>query len=308
MPGFRVARARAFFSFVIALARLKLSHNERVPVKKLSLIVGILVLSSSLWAQTPEVEGGWRGKLRPYLAQYLGEETAVKILGPAPVIEEVMEMPRLPTVVKSNTDITVYSKDSELRKQGKEFDLLAADKKRTYEVAFLRELFLATRRAPAREDDLAKWLNVLEGGGSREGVYRGLVLDDVYASYESYEEPVSPKLVNWTLAFSRKFLGLGFQADAFKQANLFFLKRHIAEKVLEMLDTMEGTPEDLRRWYAVFSSDIGKEFPNLWVGTIRANTSPSAHLEWAKSAHLQHIKSEVLIKLHTVMNTLQDAQ
>lgn len=278
-------------------------------MKKLSLIVGIVLLVSSVaMAQETPVEGGWRGKLRPLLTKILGDEAAVKILGPAPVAEEVMEMPPLPTVVKSNTDVAVYKNDSELRKQGVEFEQLPAEKRREYNVAFLKELFQATRRAPAREDDLSKWLNVLEGGGSREGVYRGLVLDDVYASLESYEEPTSPKLVDWTIAFARKFLGLAFQAEAFKQANLFFLKRHISEKVLEMMDTLEANPESFRQWYAVFASDMAKEFPNLWRGSFRAQTSPSAHLEWAKKANLQHIKGEVLIKLHAAMNSLQDAQ
>lgn len=282
---------------------------QGITVKKLSVTIGLLLLLSlSAFAQETPAEEGWRGKIRPLMTKILGEETTGKIIGPAPLIEEIMKMPPLPTVVNSNTDLTVYSKDSELRKQGKEFEKLPAVKKQDYDVAFLKELFLATRRGPAREDDLSKWLNALDGGGSREGVYRGLVLDDVYASLESYEEPVSPRLVEWTLSFSRKFLGLGFQPDAFKQANLFFLKRHITEKVLEMLDTLEAKPEDFRRWYAVFSSDIAKQFPNQWPGTIRANNSPSAHLEWAKTAPLQHIKSEVIIKLHTVMNSLQDGQ
>lgn len=267
----------------------------------------VALLSLSAFAQETQVEEGWKGKLRPLMSKILGEETTAKIIGPAPIVEETMEMPPLPTVVNSNTDITVYSKDSELRKQGQAFEKLPAVKKQDYDAAFLKELFLATRRGPAREDDLSKWLNALEGGGSREGVYRGLVLDEVYASLESYEEPVSPRLVEWTLAFARKFLGLGFQPDAFKQANLFFLKRHITEKVLEMLDTLEAKPEDFRKWYAVFSSDIAKQFPNLWPGTIRANKSPSTHLEWVKTAPLQHIKSEVIIKLHTVMNSLQDS-
>ena len=276
-------------------------------MKKLSLVVGIvLMMSNPAWSQDVMEEGGWRGKVRPLLTRFLSEETTAKLIGPAPVVEEVMEMPALPNVVKSSTVIPVHDKESELHKQGAEFDNLPAEKRREYDIAFLRELFQATRRAPAREDDLSKWLNVLEGGGSREGVYRGVVLDDVYASLESYEEPVSQRLVDWSLIFSRKFLGLAFQAEAFKQANLFFLKRHITEKVLEMLDTLESNPEDYRRWYAVFASDLAKEFPNLWAGSFRGQTSPSAHLAWAKKAKIQHIKSEVVIKLHTAMNKLQE--
>lgn len=278
-------------------------------MKKLIVVVGILLVTSGLaLAQAPVPEEGWKGKLRPLITKFLGEKTAVSLLGEPPVVEETMELPVLPELKKSNTDASVYKQDSELRRQGKEFDALPADKKRAYDIGFLNELFTATRRSPARPDDLAKWVNVLEGGGSREGVYRGLVLDEVYASLENYQEPITEKLSSWTIAFARKFLGLAYQPEAFKQANLFFLKRTIAEKVLEMIDALESRPGDVRTWYAVFSSDLAKQFPQLWPGTIRANTKPSAHLEWAKKAPYQHIKSEVLVKLHMAMNSLQDAQ
>lgn len=139
-------------------------------------------------------------------------------------------------------------------------------------------------------------------------MYRGLVLDDVYATMESYEDTPNPKLIKWTQDFARKYLALGYKDEVLKQGNLFFIKRVISEKVLEMLDLLEKKPEDFRRWYAVYSAQMAKDFPVLWKGGIRANTEAEVHLNWAKKSHLQHIKSEVLIKLHTVMNSLQDAQ
>ena len=280
-------------------------------MKKLIVFVGIMLLSFAALAQSTYPETGWKAKVRPWLVKIMGDVGTDNLLGPAPKPPEEPEMalPALPALERKNTDASVYKVDSELRKQGKEFDALPADKKRGYEVAFLKELFVATRRAPAREEDLVKWLNVLEGGGSREGVYRGLVLDDVYASMESYEDKPSKKLIAWTQEFTKKYLGLAFKEEALTQGNLFFIKRVITEKVLEMLDTLEPKATDFRTWYAVFSAQLAKEFPTVWApNTIRANTKADVHLQWASKAHLQHIKSETIIKLHSVMNTLQDAQ
>lgn len=277
-------------------------------MKNLMIAVGFVVSTGWAMAQVPKHETGLKGQLRPWIVRILGEKTATQILGEPPEVIEEISLPTLPTMVKQTTDVSVYNQDTELRRQGAEFLALPADKRRAYEISFLKELFEATRRAPAKEEDLVKWMNVLEGGGSREGVYRGLVLDDVYASLEGYEEAPSAKLVAWSTAFAKKFLGLAFQPDAFKQANLFFIKRHVSEKVLEMMDTLETNPDDFRRWYAVFSVDLAKDFPQAWPGSIRADQKATTHYNWAKKAPLQHIKSEVLIKLHTAMNSLQEAQ
>lgn len=279
-------------------------------MNRLIIFVGFLSMLNLAFAQDSLPEEGWRGKLRPVLSRFLGVDATASLIGPAPMVEvpAEMQLPLLPELTRKNTDASVYKVDSELRKQGKDFEALPADKKRSYELGFLKELFLATRRAPAREEDLAKWINVLEGGGSREGVYRGVMLDEVYASLESYEEQPSDKLVKWTQGFAVKFLQLSFKDEVLKQGNLFFIKRVISEKVLEMLDALEPKPEDFRTWYAVFSAQIAKEFPDQWLGTIRANPDAQVHLNWAKKAHIQHIKSEVVIKLQSVMNKLQDAQ
>jgi hypothetical protein len=279
-------------------------------VKRLIVLVGFVFAMNASLAQDAVPESGWKGSLRPLLTKILGAETTVKLIGAAPAPEGPAEMalPTLPELTRKNTDASVYKMDSELRKQGKEFDALPAEKRRAYDLAFLRELFQATRRAPARDEDLAKWINVLEGGGSREGIYRGVMLDEVYASLESYEEQPSEKLIKWTQSFSIKFLQLSFKDEVLKQGNLFFIKRVISEKVLDMLDALEAKPADFRTWYAVFSAQLAKDFPDIWIGTIRANTDAQVHLNWATKAHIQHIKSEVVIKLQTGMNKLQDAQ
>ncbi len=272
------------------------------------ILVGFLLLSAVAMAQTPPVEEGWKGAVRPWVTRLFGEGRATTWLGPAPMAAETILLPAIPTLERSNTDNSVYTQNSELRDQGKEFTALPAERRRAYDFAFLQEAFQATRRAPAKPEDLAKWDNVLEGGGSREGIYRGLVLDEVYASLESYEEAASPKLVEWTIAFARTYLGQAFTAQAFENANQFFIKRHMAEKALEIMDALEARPADFRAWYAVLSADLARTFPSIWVGAIRGRTEREVHLDWARKAPLQHIKMEAVIKLHLVMNSLQDAQ
>jgi hypothetical protein len=265
-----------------------------------------LVVSLNVYAE----ESAWKKKLRPLFTTLLGESTTNRLIGmPSPgQPQSSITMPEIPRLVKSNTDASVFNVDSELRKQGEEFASSSEDFKRAYDIGFLKEVFMATRRAPAREEDLARWLNVLEGGGSREGVYRGLVLDEVYATLERYEEPLSEKLVSWTLEFSKKFLALAYKEEALKQANLFFLKRTIGEKLLEVMDAFEARPDDLRRWYAIYSADLARDFPQVIKGDLRSIDIPENHYKWAQKAPWQHIKSEAIIKLHLVMNYLQDTQ
>ncbi len=273
-------------------------------MKKLTVLI-LLSLSFGVSA-----EEGLKAKLRPHLENILGSELAEKILGAKPevLVESTVKMPAIPKLERKNTDASVYGMDSDLRKQGKDFDSLPADKRRAYEIAFIKELFQATRRAPAKEEDLARWINVLEGGGSREGVYRGLVLDEVYASLESYDEQLSSKIVPWTIEFSKKYFALVYKEDVLRQANLFFLKRIISEKMLEVMDALETKPVDFRSWYALMSADLARDFAPVFKEGIRSNPAAEVHQKWAEKAHLQHIKSEAIIKLHLVMNSLQEAQ
>lgn len=273
-------------------------------MKKLTVLM-LFSLSLSVFA-----EEGLKGKLRPHLEKLLGSDLTEKMLGAEPVEAPVttVKMPEIPKLERKNTDASVYGMDSDLRKQGKDFEALSKEKRRAYEIAFIKELFQATRRAPAKEEDLARWINVLEGGGSREGVYRGLVLDDVYASLESYDEPLSEKIVPWTIGFAKKYFALSYKDEVLRKANLFFLKRIISEKMLEIMDALESRPDDFRSWYALMSADLAGDFAPLFKEGIRLNTTPEVHYKWAQKAHLQHMKSEAIIKLHLVMNFLQDAQ
>jgi hypothetical protein len=267
-------------------------------VKKLIVILGLL-LAFNVFAQEA-VEASWKSKLRGVITQIAGEEWGNKLLGPLPTAIPDFEMPVIPEQIKTSTNVESYTKKT---KEPTEFDKLPKERKRQFDYKFIEELFMVTRKSEPRDEDLSNWLNTLDQGGSREGIYQALVLDEVYSGLESIEEKPTKKLSDFSLNFSQKFLDQTFNSDSLNELNLYSL---FTEKGLDLLEYYEVNDLDsLYRWYALFSADLAKEYAPLLHSEIRKNTSANYHYEWAKSMPVQHIKSEFIIKLHTVMNGLQ---
>ena len=63
-----------------------------------------------------------------------------------------------------------------------------------------------------------------------------------------------------------------------EQLNLYGIKKIITEKMLEVMDSYPSDGKDLRSWYAVFSSDLAKEFSGSWKGKIRGVQSKRTSL------------------------------
>lgn len=270
-------------------------------MKKLMLVLG-LFLSFQVFASEP-LEASWKTKLRDVITSIAGDSWGEKILGKVPTPKEELTLPEIPKEAKKTTDASSYDK---VQKEPTEFDRLPTERKRQFDYQFLKEIFLVTRKTDAKDEDLSNWLNTLDQGGSREGIYQALVLDEVYAALENMDEKPSSKLLNFTLTFSQKFLNQTFKKESLEQLNLYSLKRILSEKGLDLMEYYEGKDLDsLYRWYAILSADMAKEYSPLLKGAVREDTSALYHYEWAKGMPIQHIKSEFLIKIHAIMNGLQ---
>lgn len=271
-------------------------------MKKLIVVIG-LIASTCLFAQDVH-ETGWRASLRSVIERVLGSEWGDKVLGKLPQkTSDEITMPEIPTVFKKSTDIATYTKKP---KAPTEFDKLPQDRKRTFNYNFIQELFSVTRKTQAKDEDLSNWLNTLDQGGSREGIYQSLVLDEVYNGLEQIEERPSKKVLDFCLSFSQKFVRQTFKPESLEKLNIYSLKRIFTEKGLDIMDFYEVRDLDaLYRWYANFSADLAKNYGTLLTSQIRKNPSARYHYEWAKGVPVQHLKSEFIIKLHSVMNTLQ---
>jgi hypothetical protein len=239
-----------------------------------------------------------------------GEEWGNKLLGAAPVqpVAETPEvpMPEIPKIVKKSTDVGTYDKKT---KEPTAYDRLPSERRRQFDYNFIQELFQVTRKTEAKDEDLANWMNTLDQGGSREGIYQALVLDEVYSAMENMEEKPSKKLQDFFIQNSQKYLNQGLKPESISALNLYSLKRILTEKGLDLMENYETKDLDqLYRWYANFSGDLGKGYSSYLQSDVRKNPSSKYHYEWAKNMPIQHLKSEYIIKLHTVMNGLQAVQ
>jgi len=272
-------------------------------VNKWIVIVGIF-FSFSVMAQEAKLESGWKTKGRDLVTSIAGATWGEKFFGPVPVPAIIpAKLPVIPAQAKKGTDIENYTK---LKKDPTEYDRLPNERKRQFDYKFLQELFQVTRKTEAKDEDLSNWLNTLDQGGSREGIYQALVLDEVYAALENMEDKPSNRLLDFSLKFSQRFINQTFKKESLNQLNLYSLKRILTEKGLDLMEHYEvHNLNDLYQWYAVFSSEIATEYEPLLKTKIRQDPRFEYHLEWAKSMPIQHIKSEFIIKLHSVMNGLQ---
>lgn len=271
-------------------------------MKKLIVILSLL-LSFNVLAQEVS-EPAWKVKLRSLITQVAGAEWSNKLLGTLPVPPEPeIALPEIPQVTKKSTDVGSYARKT---KGPTEFDKLPLERRRQFDYKFIEELFLVTRKTDAKDEDLSNWLNTLDQGGSREGIYQALVLDEVYNGLESIEGKPTKKLLDFCVKFSETYLRQRVTADKLQMLNLYSLKRIFTEKGMDLLDHYETKDLDaLYRWYAFFSAEVAKDYSPLLQSEIRKNPSAKFHYQWAQSMPIQHVKSEYIIKMHAVMNGLQ---
>lgn len=267
--------------------------------RKLVSVVFCLSLSLPLLAQgtsAPTLWDKYKEKARPYLMQTIGEEWTVKLLGATKLIAS---MPTLPKI--SDDTKTMVSVDE--TKIGKPIEDKAVREK--YDYLFLNELFLAVRGEKVNQDVISSWMNSLSQGGSREGVYQAIVLDNIYGGMENREYPVNDGVIKFTVKFMPRFLGVKTTSQGLEGVNFYRLKREVTTRSLHMLDALANQkPEDLYQWYAAFSSELADEFPSVMNNSARTNRDFAFHYKWAQSAPYQHLKSEVMIKIQLVFNSL----
>ncbi|MBC7430018.1 MAG: hypothetical protein H7336_15495 [Bacteriovorax sp.] len=244
-------------------------------------------------------EQSFAEKMRPKMMKILGEVWTVKLIGADKSVKtDEVPMPVLPKVIDDAKSTAVYDK-----KQDKVS--IKPEVEQKYNYAFIREIFEATRQTKPNDDEIGKLMNVLSQGGSREGVYRSLVLDSVYAGMENWDKPVKKNSADFAVYFYNKYLGKTIVIKSLEGMNLFTLKRLVTEKALDMTDAFGDEHRgDLEKWYANMSADMATKFPSVWTNVTRKNASATYHKMWASKVPVQHVKSEIIIKLHSAFNSM----
>lgn len=233
------------------------------------------------------------------MVKIVGVRWTEKLIGLAPEVkvDDSVILPSLPKLLEDARSTAVFEK-----KQDK--IVLKRELEEKFHFAYIKEIYEATRQTNPNDDEIAKMMNVLSQGGSREGVYHSLVLDSTYGGMENYDKPVKSNSADFAVYFYGRYIGKKISKESLKGMNVYSLKRLMADKALDIIDAYGDNREDLEKWYAVMSSDLASKFPQVWSSKLRKDTSSLVHKSWASRVPVQHIKSESLIKIHTAMNSM----
>jgi len=234
-----------------------------------------------------------REKARPLVEKLVGEEQSTKILGSPP---DDIKLPPIPEI----------SKDARSTEGLVNLDnrpTVLTEKEKEYNFRFLQELYLVIRGSNPPNQELQKWMSNMDQGATREGIYRSLVLDANYAGLENFTKPLNDKMIEFTEFYLLRFLGLKIDRQVLNKSNFYTVKRQVVEKTLEVADVLAKSKFQLADWYAVMSAEFVQRYPDLFKSEIRKDKSKKRHRDWALSVPPQHVKSELIIKIHTIFNS-----
>ncbi|MFG1500180.1 hypothetical protein ABMA70_08205 [Halobacteriovorax sp. XZX-3] len=252
----------------------------------------ICLISTSAFAQITFLQN-----LRPFVEKNISTSLADKIWGE----RDEVELPEIPIVKKDAKDLSVYSK--------KEYKSpFTKEQMSQYNLSFINELIKATRELDANRDELSKWYATLEQGGTREGVYRSLVLSQYYQRLENYNQQTSRVAKEITVTIFKKYLNKDLDIKKLDPLNIYSVKRILVENAIEVQDALLARSQDeFARWYAVYSAELANEFP-MWNSKLRSAKESGVHYRWAMKMTPDIVKSEFILKTHLLFNRLQKKQ
>lgn len=261
------------------------------------LAVSIHIIEAQEVADTKEVS--FVEKIRPTLEKILGTSFTMRLIGKPEIakVDESFLLPAIPKIIYDARSTAIYNKKPDKI-------ILNPEVENKYYYAYIKEVYQATRQTKPNDDEITKLMNVLTQGGSREGVYHSLVLDSVYGGMENYDKKVKVNAADFAVYFCNKYVGKKIEKESLNGMNIYSLKRLIADKALDIIDAYGENREDIEKWYAIMSADLALKFPSIWTGQMRKDVSVRNHKSWASKVPLQHIKSETLIKIHGVFNSM----
>jgi hypothetical protein len=264
-------------------------------LKTILVCLFLLVLPPDVSASQDLVQRA-RDFLSPLVARVLGEDTARRWFGSS--FTEEIELPAIPEIVRDARSTT--------RRAALNENTLQEEQWIRYNRRFVEEVFEASRRLRPNTNDIAQWMNVLMQGGTHEGVYRGMVLDQTYAGLENYPQNSSADLADFVVEYFEKYLNRTQTVERISEVNFFSIKRILVENSLEVFETLAtNDPDSVYRWYAHLSGTLAYKYPEVFIEEPRSTTSMYHHYQWGQAVPEQVMKAELIVKLHQVMNFLQ---
>lgn len=249
-----------------------------------------------------------KDKLRPVLSKHFNQDIVYKLLGP---VIETISLPPIPKIARGpkSTNTSIYS----VKLKSKE---MSTREKFASDSEFIQELYLCIYFRRPSVEELSKWLNALAQGGSREGVYFGLVLDSEYLQKQDTPSVHStPKSLSaFVHYYYKKYLDISISMESIESKNFYKVKSDMVAATLELLDrfaasAQDGQNNDYLRWFAVVSQDFAVKFPTFWSSNSenakrRTQTDTKYYFQWGQTWGAYWMKSEMIIKINQLCNFL----
>lgn len=214
-----------------------------------------------------------------------------------------IKMPAIPKVVKDAKDISGYGKE-DLGLEHPFYKNLQEQQIKELSVGFVNEIFNVVLGREPTYDEFQGKVSVLLQGGSREGVYRSLVLSDKYLGFEQTRTDASDPVVDFTIDFLARQLDSGIERKKLENFNFYTIKRFLVEKCLETYDAFPNE-HSKHSWFALTSEVLQKNEFMKWQQKHRLLNTSDQYYAWAEKIPADVVKSEIVIKLHKIFNELQ---
>jgi len=220
--------------------------------------------------------------------------------------EDNIKLPEIPKVNKNALGKQMVTQELiKIYPGGKKFYSMPIQDRQAYDVAFLKEIFQTILSRNPTNQELSKWVNALSGGASRDGVYRGIVLDREFRSREAGNKGVvSEGMRVVSEKYLNTFLEKTFDEKAYNKFGTINLKKNVVQLTLEMIEELQKNPNELMNWYAYFSKHLA-QYPEVWGQDFRKVQQLEFHKKWSQSVPIDHIKSEIIIKLFKTLNFME---
>lgn len=260
----------------------------------------IFIMTLMIFSLRIQAEEGFSGKILNIVQSYWNQFVQ-NILSKDPI--DVIKMPPLPLVENNPTSVDSLElfKDPNLEK-------ISEESVTHYQMFYLKELYIVTKMIIPNEELMSNWISMISQGASLEGIYRSMVLDTDYRGKESYEQ-IQPneKVIQFLIQIMPPYLGNAIEAQDLASTNFHSLRKAIVEMAMEVFDgyLQENRYDQLLDWYSLFSADMAKMAPDIFPQDLRKDINAMSHLKWTKTMTLPFIRSELIVKIHYVLNSLQ---
>ena len=176
--------------------------------------------------------------------------------------------------------------------------------------AFLKEVHLVVLERTVTQEEFARWLNVLDQGGSYEGIYNGLANGDEYRAKEKgvappqalrlYAQTMTELTITKETEGDRKKMLADFAQKGVNKS-LYTLKREVAQEALKAADGVREYKEKFATWYGRFAAVTNKLGVDFGAPD-RNSADELVHYRWALVHGEDPVKWEMLNRIHRLFN------